>query len=175
MLSIIAFTGESFVKKAVPKTPEKIHWYTFQEAVKLDKQHPKKIFIDVYTSWCVWCKRMEATTYEDTSIIRDLNTYFYPVKLDAEMSDTVRFDTLTFVNPHPGTQGSVHQLAYSLLGGHMSYPTTVYLNENFGMLTRAPGYLDAKALEPILMYFASDSYKNTKFEDYKTSFKGNVK
>ncbi|MEO6884238.1 MAG: DUF255 domain-containing protein [Bacteroidia bacterium] len=175
LLSCIAFVSESFVTKTATPSPEKIHWYTFEEAAKLDKEHPKKIFIDVQTSWCVWCKRMEATTYEDTTIIRDLNTYFYPVKLDAEMTDTVRFDTLTFVNPHPGARGSVHQLAYSLLGGKMSYPTTVYMDERFTLLSRAPGYLDAKSLEPILMYFAGNNYKNTKWEDYKNSFKGNVK
>ena len=37
-----------------------IKWMSWEEAVKANEEAPKKIFIDVYTDWCGWCKRMTA-------------------------------------------------------------------------------------------------------------------
>ena len=63
---------------------EKIHWYTFAEATKLNKKHPKKIFMDVYTSWCGWCKKYDAVTFSHPVIAKYINEHFYAVKFDAE-------------------------------------------------------------------------------------------
>src|SRR4029077_8260112 len=105
-----------------PDTKE-IHWMDFETAVKLSKAHPKKIIIDVYTSWCGWCKLMDATTYQDPEIIDYLNKTCYAVRLDAETKDTFHFGGHVFFNP--GTKGAVNELAYSLLDGKLGYPTTV--------------------------------------------------
>jgi thiol:disulfide interchange protein len=55
---------------------EKIKWYTIEEVQKLNQENPKKIFIDVYTDWCGWCKKMDATTFQDPKIIKLLNEDF---------------------------------------------------------------------------------------------------
>ncbi|HTB31563.1 MAG TPA: DUF255 domain-containing protein, partial [Bacteroidia bacterium] len=47
---------------------KEIHWVNFDEAVKLNEKHPRKILIDVYTQWCGWCKKMDASTYTDPDI-----------------------------------------------------------------------------------------------------------
>jgi thiol:disulfide interchange protein len=41
-------------------TPATINWMTWDEAVAQSKidEKPKKVFIDFYTAWCGWCKRM---------------------------------------------------------------------------------------------------------------------
>ena len=40
---------------------EKIQWMSIEEAEELAQtsENPKKIFIDVYTDWCGWCKKMD--------------------------------------------------------------------------------------------------------------------
>ena len=48
---------------------QKIKWMTFEEAVKLNETTPKKIFIDVYTDWCGWCKRMDQTTFRNEEVV----------------------------------------------------------------------------------------------------------
>ena len=156
---------------------EKIHWHSFQEAVELSKKEKKKVFIDVYTQWCGWCKVMEKNTFTNPVIAKYVNKHFYAVKLDAEMKDTIVFNNYTFVNP-PDTinpsRKTTHQLAASLLNNRLSYPTTVYLDENFNMLTQVASYLPPDQLEPILKYFGENAYFNTKWEDYQKIFKGEI-
>ena len=153
---------------------EGIKWHTFQEAVALSKVEKKKIFIDVFTDWCGWCKVMDRSTFTNPAIIKYMNAKYYAVKLNAEMKDTILFNNYSFVNPSPGTPRSTHQLASSLLNNQMSYPTTVYLDENFNMLTQVPGYKKPEEMEPILKFFGENAFSNTKWEDYIKTFKGEV-
>ncbi len=148
---------------------KEIHWMSFDEAVKLDAVHPRKIIIDVYTPWCGWCKKMDADTYTNPDIINYINTHYYAVRLDAETADTFHFKDHVFYNPKPHTRGYTNELASSLLDGKLSYPTTVYMDENFGRLTFVQSYINAADMKPILMYFAEEKYKTMKFEDFKKS------
>ena len=40
-----------------------VNWLTFEEAVERSKTEKRKIFIDVYTDWCGWCKVMDKNTF----------------------------------------------------------------------------------------------------------------
>ncbi len=167
---IVGFKGGE-EKKAVPAIDEQIKWYTFQEAFDLGKTKPKKIFIDVYTDWCGWCKKMDASTFKDPGVIKIMNKYFYAVKLNAEMKDTIRMDTVKFVNPNPGATRSTHQLAAALLNNQMSYPTTVYLNEKFALLSQpVPGYQTPESISPILVYLGEDLYDKQTWEEFQKNF-----
>jgi len=153
---------------------EKIKWVTFQEAVELNKKEKKKIFIDVYTDWCGWCKVMDKNTFSHPVIAKYMNEKFYSVKMNAEMKDTIVFNGATFVNPNPKQMRSTHQLAASLLSNKLSYPTTVYLDENFSLLTQVPGYLQPAQMEPMAKYFGENSYFIAKWEDFQKTFKGEI-
>lgn len=145
----------------------KINWMSFEEAVKKNETNPKKIFIDVYTDWCGWCKRMDQTTFIDSAVVAYMNENFYAVKFDAEQSESVEFMGYTFINENPnGPKKSPHQLAQALLQGKMSYPSYVFMDEKNELLTVVPGYVDAKSFMPILKYFGSNAYLDTKWEDY---------
>lgn len=146
---------------------QKINWITFQEAVKLNKTAPKKIFIDVFTEWCGWCKRMDQTTFTDAAVVEYMNENYYAVKLDAEMSDTIVFSGYTFINEggQNGRKGT-HQLAAALLQGRMSYPSYVFMDEKNQLLTVAPGYMETKDFLPILKYIGTNAYQNQTFKDY---------
>lgn len=163
-------------EQAKPATAQKINWVSFQQAVELNKTNPKKIFIDVYTDWCGWCKVMDKNTFTDPVIIEYMNKYFYAVKLDAEMKDTVVFNNIPFINPQPvadpanNIRKGTHQLAYSLLNGKLSYPTTVYLDENFHMLSPQPGYLTPPQMEPILVFYGQEKYKTISWEEFTKTY-----
>ena len=166
--------GFVWLEKNAPTEEEKVTWYTFQQAVELSKKKPKKIFIDIYTGWCGWCKVMDANTFTHPIIAKDLNKYYYPVKMDAEMKDSILFGGHLFVNPDPARRNSVHQLAAALLDNKMSYPTTVYLDEGFNMLSPVPGYMKPQDIEPILVFYGENHHKTTKWEDFQKSFRGEV-
>jgi thioredoxin-related protein len=161
--------------KEVSDKSEKIKWYSFEEAFQLSKKKPKKIFVDVFTDWCGWCKKMDAETFTNDVIAAYMSKHFYCVKLNAERKDTVIIDGVTFTNPNPQSKRSTHQLANELLRNSMSYPSYVFLNEKGQWLTVVAGYQNAKAFEPIIHYFGEDAYIKTPWTDYQQTFTGEIK
>lgn len=154
---------------------EKVNWMSFEEAIALNQKEPRKIFVDVYTDWCGWCKKMDATSFSHPYIAQYLNKFYYPVKLDAETKDTIRFSNYVFVNPDPKTKRSTHQLASSILDNQLSYPTVVVLDEKIQRLQILPGYRTAQEFESLLKYFAENSYIGTPWEEYIKTFQPEIK
>ena len=142
-----------------------IKWLSWQEAVDLNKESPKKIFVDVYTEWCGWCKRMDKTTFQDPDVVKYMNENFYAVKLDAEMRELITFNNQEFKYVESGGRG-VHTLAYSLLEGKMSYPSFVTLNEEFNRIAISPGYKKPDQLLKELKFAADELYKSQSWNDY---------
>lgn len=150
---------------------ETIHWMDFEEAVKACQKTPKKIFVDVYTDWCGWCKKMDKTTFADPAVAQYVNEKYYAVKFDAERNDTVHFMGTDFVPvKQPGSFRSIHQLAASMLQGKMSYPSYVVFNEELKVIQVIPGYQEVKTFLPILHFFGDDAYKTTAWKDYIETF-----
>jgi uncharacterized protein YyaL (SSP411 family) len=146
-----------------------LKWYTWDEAVALQKTAPKKMMIDMYTDWCGWCKRMDATTFSDPTIVAYLQENFYPVKFDAEQKGTIQFNQYTFkyLAPEGGQGRGVHELAYSLLEGKLGYPSIVYLTPNFERILISPGYKDTTGMMLELKFVQEEVFKSKSFEDYK--------
>ena len=178
ILSLVILIGTNIIfaqKKNETKQPATIKWYSFEEALALSKQFPKKkILVDVYTEWCGWCKRMDATTFTNPVIIDYINQKYYAVKLDAERKDTIILDGKMFINPNPTANRSTHQIAQSLLNNQMSYPSYVFLDEMGRVITISPGYSEAANFETILHYFGDNDYFNMTWENYQKQFKGKV-
>ena len=79
----LAIAQTETAKAQIAETTEGINWMTWDEANAANKVTPKKIFIDIYTDWCGWCKKMDKSTFQDASVIEALNKDFYAVKFDA--------------------------------------------------------------------------------------------
>jgi len=157
-------TAQATETSAMTKT-EGINWMTWDEAVEANKKEPKKIFIDLYTDWCGWCKKMDKTTFIDADIVKEMNAYFYAVKFDAEQKEVITFNESEFKFVNAGRRG-VHQLAYALVDGKMSYPSFVMLDENFERIVKSPGYKQVPALIKELKYLSSESYKTMDLADF---------
>ena len=177
ILGTITLIAVSFsIKKNNAKptfVSETITWYSWQQAVELNKTTPKKLLVDVYTDWCGWCKVMDKETFPNDTIADYLNKNFYCVKLNAEMRDSIQFAGNTFIWMSPekgGGRNGIHTLAYSLLDGQMSYPTIVYLSEKFERIVISPGYKKPAQLLPELRFTAEEIYKTKSWNDY---MKGN--
>ena len=51
------------VMESSAQTADEVKWMTFEQAVERSKTEKRKIFIDVYTDWCGWCKVMDKKTF----------------------------------------------------------------------------------------------------------------
>lgn len=157
----------AFCPAPKPANTVELKWYTWEEAVELNKTKPKKIFVDVFTDWCGWCKKMDKNTFQDPKVAEYLSANFYPVKLNAEQKADIQFNGETFkYMPGEGGRGGVHTLAYSLLEGKLGYPTVVYLNEKFERIMISPGYKDVDGIMKELTFAAEEQYTKTTWEKY---------
>ncbi|MDC6352520.1 thioredoxin family protein [Zeaxanthinibacter sp. PT1] len=144
-----------------------VAWISWDEAVKRSQtdKNPKKIFVDVYTDWCGWCKKMDKDTFQNPEVSAYMAQNFYMVKLDAEGKDPIEFKGKTYKFIPQGRRG-YHELAAALLQGRMSYPTVVFLDEQMNMLSPVPGYQKAEPFLKIAKYFGSDIFKEKDWETY---------
>lgn len=152
---------------------QKVNWISFEEAVELTKKNPKPMLISVYADWCGWCKRMDATTYSNKTIIDYINNNFYAVKLNGEQKEDLVYNDYTFKYKPNGRRG-YNEFAAALLDGKLSYPTTVVMNKELKLLDRVPGYLETKLMEQVVTYFASEKYKIVEWKDFIKDFKSKL-
>ena len=152
----------SFAQEKVETSP--VIWYTIEQAMELNKKTPKPIMIDVYTDWCGWCKKMMKTTFTNTGIANYINTYYYPVRLDAETKDTITYKGKKYVS-----KGKTHELAIELLDKKMSYPTMIFIDKA-GQKFVIPGYLSTNDIQPILIYFAEELNKVVNYQEFNTAY-----
>lgn len=150
-----------------------VNWVSFEEAIELSKTEKKKVFIDVYTDWCGWCKVMDKNTFSQPVIAKYLNDNFYPVKLDAEQKEDIIFREQTFKFIASGRNG-YHQLAAALLNNKLSYPTVVFLDENFNMIQPLPGYQKPDRFEMVVKFIGSNGYKNIEWAKWESEFESSL-
>ena len=141
-----------------------VKWHTIDEA-STAKIGEKIYFVDFYTSWCGYCKKMDRETFSDATVAKILNKYYYPVKFDAEVSAVVKWFGKTY-NPTNSGRNRQHEFARGLQG----YPTFVLYRADGTPLQAIPGFYSARDFEVVLWYFASGDCDKYPFERYQKIF-----
>jgi thioredoxin-related protein len=137
---------------------DKIQWHSYDDAVTLARSQKKKLLVDVYTDWCGWCKKMDSDVYSDENIRAIVAANFIAVKLNAESTKNVTVGT-----------DQLDEASLARAMGVTGYPTTVFLESGAEPITKLAGYMEAKDFATVLKFIGEDHYKNTTFEQYKSS------
>ena len=157
LIPLLWISQSSFISD--PTGDDRIYWMTYEEVIAAQAKQPKKVFVDVYTNWCGWCKRMDQTTFRDPKIVKALNNEYYAVKLNAASDKSFSLN---------GKDMTYRQLARSFKA--TGYPTTVYLNSDLSVIQSIPGYQKAESLDMILAYFGGDHHMKTTWPEFQKSY-----
>lgn len=142
---------------------EEIQWMTIEQAYAKMQKEPRKILIDVYTDWCGWCKVMDRETFKNKEVAAYVNKMFYAVKLNAEQTAPITLGDKKFESA-----GRTHSIALALTNNQPSYPTTVFLEDNFQMIQPVPGYMKANEFHEVITFIGEGYHKKEAFDQYKS-------
>ncbi len=126
-----------------------INWLTFEELETALAQTPKSVFIDFYTDWCVYCKKMDKKIFANPEVIHLINKNYHAVRFNAESEIEVTFGGRTFINDQMGlSRNPLHQMAQLLAirDGRFVAPTLVILDKDFKVKARYFEYMSSKKL-----------------------------
>lgn len=170
------------VLTSISSLAQEINWVTLEKALELQKKTPKKIMMDVYTSWCGPCKMLDKNTFQNADVVKYVNANYYAVKFNAEGNDNVSYKGQTFSNPGykpelATRRNSSHELSRYLK--IQAFPTIVFMDEKGDVIAPIRGYQAPPQLELYLKMFKTDEHKNLdtqeKFNTYYTAFKPEFK
>lgn len=172
MKGIIA-TGLSALLFAEIISAQEVKWYTIEQAIELTRQEPRKLVVDVYTDWCVWCKVMDENTFNNDTIAEYLNRRYYPVKLNAEQKGDITIGDNTYKYIAQGNRG-YHELAAALLNGKMGYPSVVFLDEQIRIIQPFQGYIKARQFDEIARFIGEEYYKTKTWDDFIKNYQSPI-
>jgi thioredoxin-related protein len=133
----------------------KINWLRYDDGLALAKKEGKKVFVEFTAKWCGWCKKMHATTFIDSEVIKIMGDNFVSVSVDGDSRDTINVDGWI-------TNGKSLARQYRI----KSYPTYWILTPEAEQIAPVVGYRDKATLASILDYLKDDQYKTVSYKDY---------
>ncbi|MEM9297192.1 MAG: thioredoxin fold domain-containing protein [Bacteroidota bacterium] len=135
--------------KANAQEAKSVNWLTFEQLEDSLNTHPKQLFIDFYTDWCTYCRKMDKMVFVKSDVIDLLNSDYYAVRFDAESDLEVNFGNQILINDQIGkSRNPVHQIAQALAlrNGQFAPPVLVVLDENFNVTARYFEYMDSRRI-----------------------------
>jgi thiol:disulfide interchange protein len=131
ILSVVALSF--LVPSSAPA--QEIHWRTeYAAALKESETSNRPLFVDFYGPACVWCHRLDASTFRDPNVVSTLNEKFVPLRID----------------------GSQHMWLVQALGIDR-YPTIVISAPDSTIRTNRSGYIEANTLLAELQRILNDT------------------
>ncbi len=175
--SIVAFALTLlFIASA---TAGEVNYYnkSWADVVAKAKAEHKYIFIDCYTSWCGWCKIMDAQTMTDSTVYSTLNDKFIAIKMDMEHGEGIKLAMKYHISGYPS-------FMYFNPSGEYVYQSTGYMvatdfikelinAQDKSKQLSAPGYtasIDLDYPEFFKNLFTSDRKKNNPKTEEVTTY-----
>jgi thioredoxin-like negative regulator of GroEL len=144
------FVPFAFLLSSSVAGAQEVRWrYDYNEARKEAVEKNRPLILDFGTESCFWCKKLDATTFQESAIVESLNERFIPLKVDAHKSAALA-DALRI----------------------QSYPTLILAAPDGKILGTLEGFLDAPRLQEHLQRaLASVSNPEWMNRDYQEATK----
>lgn len=152
---------------------QEINWLTWEEVEEKMHEEPRKIIVDVYTEWCGWCKKMDASTFQNPQVVDYINKNYYAIRFDAEYEKPILLNGKEYNFVKTGRKG-YHELAAKILRGKLSYPSIVFLDYNIKVIQPLAGYQDVKTMKMVLAYFHEDYHKTTPWKTFAQNYEKKI-
>jgi len=159
-------TGSADIIKApgkkAPATAgeKKVAWMAFDAAAERAKKENKHMIVDVYTTWCGWCKVMEKQTYDDPEVSAYLKQNFVMVKVNGESSSKMHWQ---------GKELTEREFARAV--GVTGYPATYFMKPNAEMLGGVSGFVRSPEFMIYAKYISTRWYEKGKIQQYVDSLR----
>jgi len=154
-------TGSADIIKApgkkAPATAgeKKVAWMAFDAAAERAKKENKHMIVDVYTTWCGWCKVMDRQTYSNADVAAYLTENFVLAKVNGESSAELHF------------KGEVMtERAFARKVGVTGFPTTYFLKPDADIIGGAPGFIPPDNFMIYAKYVSTRWYEKGSPQDY---------
>ncbi len=150
-----------------------VNWHTIDDAAQA-KIGTRIYFVDFYTTWCGWCKKMDRDTFSDPTVAKLLNKYYYPVKFDAERTKKVIWNGRVYPPATTSARG-IHSFTSAILGKQAGFPTGAFLRADGSLIQVVPGYFKPEEFVVVLWYFASGDCDKYPFDRYSQIFEKEIR
>lgn len=133
---------------------QEVKWLSFEQLDSAMNENPKPVFIEFYTDWCVYCKKMEEESFTDSDIVELLNSDYYSVRFNAESKQAVTFDGLSFIPTNEQRFHPIVNLLATRKGATFTPPVLIFMNSKMNVEARSFEYLSRAELKKSLHSFS---------------------
>ena len=130
-------------------------WRPLEDAIADAQSDDKIVLVYGYASWCGYCVRFDREVFTDDAVQSYVNEHFAPTRLNLEDTTTVQF-----------FDASVTGVELGRAMGISGTPTSVFVDNDGSMITKAPGYMDAEVFLYALQYVKEEAYETTPFDQF---------
>ncbi|MCZ2101193.1 MAG: DUF255 domain-containing protein [Chitinophagales bacterium] len=136
----------------------KIKWASWDAVDEYIQKGDKKFMIYICYGGCKWCRQMEDSTFSDSKIAQFVNSNFIPLRLNASSKEKIVINDKTYAAKQQGNH-EFSELAIRLLNGNMTFPSIVFMDEQFDKITSYNQFIEQDNFRMLLAYYAGDYYK----------------
>jgi thioredoxin-related protein len=150
---------------------DSVRWMPIEEAGAQFLEQQKPVLFFIFKDDCDSCDYFRETTFSNTEVSNYINILFYPVQINAETTDSLKFFDGKYYH-NTGQYGTVHDLVFQLTADTDTFPTLVVFSRRAaGRVFK--GYKDRDEIFRTLIYYAEDIDLHTTYEDwYRYHVKG---
>jgi thioredoxin-related protein len=144
------------------KTAEvaKLDWLALDAAVEKAKAQKKHVIVNVYATWCGYCKMMDKQTFGNQEVATQLRENFVLAKVNGESSSKVHWQ---------GQEMTERQFAKAV--GVNGYPATYFLKPSAEMLGGVSGYIRTPEFLVYAKYVSTRWYEKGNIQQYVDSLR----